>query len=421
MSDIDSVPLWLLITIAILALLGASFTTLVAAALTRITRSQAEDAEDEGKSRYLVSIVERRPAASTATNIVYTAFVVVFAALLAAIFARFVDTTWGVLGLVLLAALILIPLMRVFIPSSLGYKQPVKILSLVGGVLAFLTRLAAIFVRHREVTDETEKEAEDESQLQAMVERVAESNAIEESERSLLVSVFELSSTLVREVMVPRTDMITINSGQPLDKAVSLFVRSGYSRVPVIGDSVDDLLGVIYLKDVIRRTHRRSDTEGLTVDDVMRDPVFVPETLTVDVLLHKMQTESIHIALVVDEYGGIAGLVTIEDLLEELVGEMVDEHDRALPEVEDLGDGSYRLPARMSIDDVAELFDVKLDDDDVDTIGGLLTKSLGRVPITGTEATVQGLELKADRFEGRRKRLAWVVARKAEDEEDSNG
>nr|WP_275587066.1 hemolysin family protein [Arcanobacterium pluranimalium] len=216
--------------------------------------------------------------------------------------------------------------------------------------------------------------------------------------------------------MVPRTDMISIGEDESVDRAFSLFARSGFSRVPVIGDSVDDLRGVLYLKDAIRRVHHRVNPKEITVADVMRKPVFVPETKMVDALLHEMQANSVHIALVVDEYGGIAGLVTIEDLLEELVGEMVDEHDVAHPEVEALDDGTFRVPARLPIDDLGELFGLSIEDDDVDTAGGLLAKALGRVPITGSRTKVQGLELAADRFEGRRKRLATIIASLAPEE-----
>src|SRR5699024_3371081 len=131
--------------------------------------------------------------------------------------------------------------------------------------------------------------------------------------------------------------------------------RSGYSRIPVIEDTVDDVAGVLYVKDIMRRTHRRFDTDALTVGDVMREAVFVPEMKPVDDVLHDMQADAFHMALVVDEDGGIAGLVTIEDLLEELVGEMVDEHDHAAPEVEMLEEGVYRVPARLPIDELGEL------------------------------------------------------------------
>lgn len=216
---------------------------------------------------------------------------------------------------------------------------------------------------------------------------------------------------MVREVMVPRTDMITVHEDTLLESAQTLFVRSGYSRIPVVGDTVDDVAGVLYSKDIVRRTHRRLDTDDLTVKDVMREAVFVPEMKPVDDVLHDMQAKYFHMALVVDEYGGIAGLVTIEDVLEELVGEMVDEHDQAAPEIEQLDTGVFRVPARLPIDELGELFGLLIEDEDVDTAGGLLAKGLGQIPILGSETDILGLHLVADRFEGRRKRLASVIAR----------
>ena len=218
--------------------------------------------------------------------------------------------------------------------------------------------------------------------------------------------------------MVPRTDMITIQSGTALRKALSLFLRSGFSRVPVIAGDVDDIVGVVYFKDVVRATWDKPAALELPVDDLMREPEFVPESLAVDNLLRRMQDDVFHIAIVIDEYGGVAGLVTIEDALEEIVGELTDEHDRAEPEPEQLANGGYRVPARMAIDELGELFELELEDDDVETVAGLLAKALGRVPIPGATASAYGLVLEADRFEGRRRRLSSVIVRKAEDEDD---
>jgi CBS domain containing-hemolysin-like protein len=219
--------------------------------------------------------------------------------------------------------------------------------------------------------------------------------------------------------MVPRTDMVTIDADEPLGRAITLFTRSGYSRVPVIGESTDDLRGVLYLKDVMRRVHRRSDTAGLTVADVMREATFVPETKLVDDLMREMQADSVHIAMVVDEYGGIAGLVTIEDLLEELVGEMVDEHDRAEPEVEEIGNGTVRVPARLPIDELGDLFGLEIDDDDVDSAGGLLAKALGKVPLPGAAVDVLGIHLVAERAEGRRRRVSTLLASRIPEDDET--
>jgi CBS domain containing-hemolysin-like protein len=182
----------------------------------------------------------------------------------------------------------------------------------------------------------------------------------------------------------------------------------------VIDGDVDDIVGVLYFKDVVRETWDAPAALDGFVDAVMREPEFVPESLAVDDLLRRMQDDVFHIAVVVDEYGGVAGLVTIEDALEEIVGELTDEHDRAEPEPEPLAAGGYRVPARMALDELGELFDVEIDDDDIDTVAGLLSKALGRVPIPGATASVHGLVMSADRFEGRRRRLSSITVRPEE-------
>ncbi|MFD4183901.1 CBS domain-containing protein, partial [Rhodococcus sp. NPDC058514] len=181
-------------------------------------------------------------------------------------------------------------------------------------------------------------------------------------------------------------------------QATSLAVRSGHSRIPVIGENVDDVLGVVYLKDLVQKTYHDVDGgRGVTVAEVMRPPVFVPDSKPLDSLLAEMQRDRNHMALLVDEYGGIAGLVTIEDVIEEIVGEIADEYDVGeIAPVEVLGDGRYRLSARLPIEDLAELFDVEIDNDEVETVGGLLGYGLGRVPLPGSEVAAAGLRLRAE-------------------------
>ncbi|EYR63738.1 membrane protein, partial [Actinotalea ferrariae CF5-4] len=256
-------------------------------------------------------------------------------------------------------------------------------------------------------------------ELRDVVDRFDEARSIEEEDRALVRSVLELGDTRVRSVMVPRTEMIVLPAGTTVRKALSLFLRSGYSRVPVVGESVDDLVGILYLKDLLRHRHMTGrDVDDEPVEPLVRPPVFVPESKAVDDLLREMQSASSHIALVVDEYGGVAGLVTIEDALEEIVGELTDEHDRSGPEVEDLGDGTYRVPSRLPVDELGELFDLELTDDEVDTAGGLLAKALGKVPLAGSSAQVAGLAITAERVQGRRRQVATLLVRRAEPDDD---
>ena len=209
--------------------------------------------------------------------------------------------------------------------------------------------------------------------------------------------------------MVPRTDVVTIDADHTLGQAMALFLRSGNSRIPVIGEDADDIRGMLHLKDVTRALHHDGAATDTPVTEVMRDVRFVPESKSVATLLQELQRESTHVAVVVDEYGGTAGLVTLEDLIEEIVGEIYDEDDRPdRPEVEFVAPGVYSVDARMGIHDFREEFELpeEDEDDDVDTVGGLLAKELGRVPIQGSRVVVQGIELVADTLEPRRNRVA---------------
>ncbi|MFC8502733.1 hemolysin family protein [Pedococcus sp. NPDC057267] len=260
-----------------------------------------------------------------------------------------------------------------------------------------------------------------ESELRDLVDLAGESAVIEADERQMIHSVFELGDTVAREVMVPRTDMVTIDGEKSLRSAMSLFLRSGFSRIPVVGDGSDDILGLLYFKDVARRVNADPEAVTLPATAQMRPMHYVPESKPVDDLLREMQHDQSHFAVVVDEYGGTAGLVTIEDILEEIVGEIADEYDREAPGVEDLGDGTIRVPATMDIDDLADLFDVEIEEDEVDTVGGLIGKMIGRVPIVGSSCEVAGLRLTAERMAGRRHRIASVIVEPVRVEEGSAG
>lgn len=238
-----------------------------------------------------------------------------------------------------------------------------------------------------------------EIELREVVDLAQQSGVVADEERKMIQSVFELGDTPAREVMVPRTEMVWIESDKSAAQATSLAIRSGHSRMPVIGEDVDDVVGVIYLKDLVRRTYySASAARDITVAEVMRPAVFIPDSKPLDDLLREMQLDRIHIALLVDEYGATAGLVTIEDVLEEIVGEIADEYDtNEVAPVEVLGDKMFRVSARLPIEDVGELYDIELDDDiDVDTVGGLLALELGRVPLPGSEVVWNGLRLRAE-------------------------
>lgn len=255
------------------------------------------------------------------------------------------------------------------------------------------------------------------AELREMVDLAGADMVIEDDERQMIHSVFELGDTMAREVMVPRTDMVFIEQDKTLRQAMSLELRSGYSRIPVIGENADDVVGVVYLKDIISKifADREAETK-VTVDALMRPAFFVPDSKRVDDLLKDMQTARTHMAIVVDEYGGTAGLVTIEDVLEEIVGEIADEHDTGTPEVVHLEDGSIRVSSRIHIDDFADLIDVDLDSDEegVETLLGYMAKRLGRVPIPGAVVQVENWQLLAERAVGRRNKVGDIVLTRLE-------
>jgi CBS domain containing-hemolysin-like protein len=249
-----------------------------------------------------------------------------------------------------------------------------------------------------------------EVELRELVDMAEARGVVERGEREMIQSVFELGDTIAREVMVPRTDVVWIESTKTVPQALALALRSGFSRIPVVAENIDDVVGLVYLKDVIGRAQDPDRARQTKIDEVMRPATFVPESKPVDVLLREMQARNSHMAVVIDEYGGTAGLVTIEDILEEIVGEIRDEYDVERPPVEQLPDGSYRLTARLPVEDLGELFSVELPrGDDVETVGGLMAQLLGRVPIPGSVISAFGLQLTAENAGGRRNRIDTVL------------
>jgi len=259
-----------------------------------------------------------------------------------------------------------------------------------------------------------------EAELRALVDLAERDRLIEDDERQMIHSVFELGDTIVREVMVPRPDMVVVERSRTLRQAQSLALRSGFSRIPVIGENVDDVVGIVYLKDITRRVYEYREAEqSEKVEDVMRPATFVPDSKPVDELLRAMQAQRIHVAVVVDEYGGTAGLVTIEDILEEIVGEISDEYDTGRPEIEELEGGDVRVSARLHVDDFAEHFAITPEEseiEDVDSVGGLLAALLGMVPIAGSSARFHGLELTAESTAGRRNRIGTLLVHRLDGE-----
>jgi CBS domain containing-hemolysin-like protein len=412
----------LALAVVLLVVLAAALAA-AEASISRVTRLRAEQLVEDGRrgSASLLTVVSTSGpylSVSTFVRVVCESFAAVFVTIMS---TRAFDRQWVALGV---AAAVMVVASFVLVgvsPRTLG-RQHAEVVALASApVLLLLSRLLGPVARLLVAVGNAVTPGRgfrdgpfaNEAELRELLDLAGENAVIEADEQEMLHSVFELGDTIVREVMVPRTDMVTIEREKVLRQALSLFLRSGFSRIPVVGEGgADDVLGMLYLKDVTRRVFREAKAEqSVLVTDVMRPVLYVPESKPVDDLMREMQRDQTHVAIVIDEYGGTAGLVTIEDVIEEIVGEITDEYDREDAAVEVLDDGTVRVRSTLHVDELGELFDLDLDDEDVDTVGGLLSKALGRVPIPGAQAVVEGLELTAERPAGRRHRIATVVVR----------
>lgn len=365
-------------------------------------------------------LISDRYAASSACVFVRIFCNVLDGVLIASLASVFDSPLWLTVLLGVIAS-ILVAIVSLFVsPRTVGASQPVaklirlsRIVSIAIELNPFVRITNDVDISRKKHTDLSEDEALEDiqrDQAKASIDRLVEANDFDPEVSEMMRNVLTLSDTLTREIMVPRTDMICVKSDETLENFLKLCSRSGFSRVPVIGDSVDDLVGIAYLKDAVRATVFNHAASLRPVSTIIREPMFVPESKPVDDLFHEMQRIRQHVAVVVDEYGGIAGLVTIEDAIEQIVGELEDEHDRTQKaDPVEVSDGVWRMPARTPIADLEDLFEVHIDEDDVDTVFGLLTKLLGNVPIVGSSAVTRGLKLTAVDSAGRRKKVSTIL------------
>jgi CBS domain containing-hemolysin-like protein len=421
--------LWQLLAAAVLVVLAGVFTA-ADAAVGGFSKARAHELVGEGRagSRRLVDVLDDAPRHLN-TALLLRLFCETAAVVLVTLFvAEHVHDSWWVRVGISVGSMLLVSFVVVGVaPRTLGRQHdetvalwsalPLQALTSVLGPIPSLLILLGNAItpgrgfRHGPFSTETE--------LREMVDIAEASALIEEDERKMIHSVFELGDTTVREVMVPRGDVVYVEAHKNLRQALSLFLRSGFSRVPVIGENLDDVLGFAYLKDVVRRDFEAPEVEFTQpVSEIMRPVVWVPDSKPVDAQLREMQARRQHIAVVVDEYGGTAGLITIEDLLEEIVGEITDEYDEAAVEVESLDDGSVRVSSRYPIDDLDELFGFDVEEEDVDSVGGLMAKHLGKVPIPGSAVEAHGLRFEAEEAAGRRNQVSTVLIRRLDDRAD---
>ncbi|GAA3335097.1 hemolysin family protein [Curtobacterium sp. C1] len=401
------------------------------AALTVLSRADLDEiAKDSSRRRAIEAIADDVGAHVNALNFVRVLAETAAAVLVTIALVTVFDTWWVAL---IVSAAIMTAVSFVLVgssPRSVGRAHAERFIAatggLVRGVRIVLGPLAGLLVAIGDrVTPGRGRSAStvsSEEQLLSLVDEATESNVLEQDDRELIHSVFEFSDTLVREVMVPRTDMLTVDGDDTLAAGMEQFLVAGVSRMPVTGKDSDDVLGVLYLRDVSRALYERQGAGQEPVTTLLRPAEFVPESKHADDTLRHMQLAKNHLVLVVDEYGGVAGLVTMEDLIEELVGDISDEYDRTVVDRTEVEPGVWRIAARLPIDELGDLFGIELEDDDVDTAGGLLTKELGRLPVSGEQVSVSGLLLTADRVEGKRRHLVTVLAERTaalQDAEDA--
>ncbi|MFI6979375.1 hemolysin family protein [Embleya sp. NPDC050154] len=389
-------------------------------ALARISRVRAEELvrEERRGAKRLLTVVQDPARYLNLALLVRVACELSAAVLVTVVCMDDFAETWQAV-LVTIGIMVVVSYVAVGVsPRTVGRQHPVTVATMGAPVLFGLARVLGplpkllILLGNALTPGKGFREGPfaSEAELRAFVDLAEKDSLIEDDEREMLHSVLQLGDTIVREVMVPRPDMVFIERHKTLRQAMSLALRSGYSRIPVIGENEDDVVGIVFLKDLARRsTMGDPGWAKEDVDSIMRPATFVPDSKPADDLLREMQADRTHMVVVVDEYGGTAGLVTIEDILEEIVGEITDEYDTESAPVEQLPDGAFRVTARLPVDELGELFGLELDDEDVETVGGLLAKALGRVPIPGAAAVVEGLRLIAESPSGRRNRVGTIV------------
>ncbi len=425
------VDVWLLLAAAVLAFVAGLFSS-ADAALSSFSKARAEEMGSSGSTRLLVILADPPRYLNTALflrMLTETASVVLVTVVMLDLFVAGggagsgtspgMDKDRWLAVLASLAIMLVVSFVVIGVaPRTVGRQHAKRVALLSAGPLVAFTKVLGPLPRLLILVGNaitpgrgfSEGPFASEAELRELVDLAEASKVIESGERQMIHSVFELGDTLVREVMVPRTDVVFIERTKTIRQAMSLALRSGYSRIPVVGENLDDIVGFAYLKDLTKRVFDRHEAETTErVDSVMRSVLYIPDSKPIDALLREMQAERKHVGVVVDEYGGTAGLVTIEDLVEEIVGEITDEYDVARIDVERLEDGRVRVSSRYPVDDLEEVCGVAVEDDDVDSVGGLMAKHLGRVPIPGSVVEVQGLRLEAEAPAGRRNRIGTVL------------
>ena len=415
---------WLWVLVGVLVVLG-SVLSVAEVSITRMSKVRALALAEEGRrNAHTLVTIESDPPRYLNPIYLGVMFVQNGSAILVAILA---ERTFGSLGVGLIALLFTLGYFVIVEAASKTFGilhsdrtalALAPLVWLLGRLLSLPTR-ALIGLANVILPGKGLKQGPfvSEQEIRAMAEAGLEEGSIEQEETRLIHSIFEFGDTIVREVMVPRPDIMAIESDKSLRDVQALVLQHGYSRIPVFTDDLDDVLGIVYAKDVLKALHQGK--QDMPLREIVREAHFVPESKKVADLLREMQQEKFHIALVTDEYGSVSGLVTLEDLLEELVGEITDEYDREEPVLEQVADDIFRVDGKMAIDEVNEILDVELPDEEWDTVGGLMLGLMGSIPQEGEEVTFRNLSFTAEKVNGRRIAKILIERRPREEEAES--
>ncbi len=416
---------WILLAVAVVLFLISIVLAVAETAFVRMSRIRAMALEEDGRrgAARLVTMLEHPEQTLNVVLLVVLITQLTTATLVGVLLER----SFGALGVVVG---IFVQISAFFVlgevaPKTYAVQHTDKAALRVSGLLWALTRFpplhlgSAIFIKLANLVlpgkGLREGPFTSEEEIRTMADVAADELVIEREERQLIHSIFEFGDTLVREVMVPRTDMIAVEADGSIDEALATAIEHGFSRLPVFSENRDNIMGLVYLKDMVAA---RAGDEAVGVRSVMRTATFVPEQKHVAELLREMQTDQFHMAVVLDEYGGTSGIVTLEDLLEEIVGEIVDEYDVEEPRVERLDDATIRVAGATHVDEVAEELGVDLPDDEWDSVGGLVLNLLGHVPVAGESVSLRGLAFSVERVQ--RRRIVRVLIRRTEPMAESN-
>ncbi|HVM19639.1 MAG TPA: hemolysin family protein [Egibacteraceae bacterium] len=406
------------LTVALLLVVLSAFFGAAETALSRLSLNRAQKMVDAGQrgAERVVRLLEDPARTLNILALAVLALQVVAVAIIAVIADHYLDD-WGAVAVAAVTGTAVLFVGAEVAPKTLAVQRTemvaVRTARWVGLLVGPLSPIARLLIGAGNVIAPGKGLKQGpfvtEEEIREMIDVAESDEVIEETERAMIHSIFELGDTVVREIMVPRPDMVTVSVQDDLGTVLDTILRAGHSRIPVYGDERDTIVGLVYAKDVLGRLHTNGDEEG-PWDELLRPPTFVPELKPVDSLLREMQADKVHLAIVVDEYGATVGLVTIEDILEEIVGEIVDEYDREEKLVEPLGENVWRLDARVSVDELNEMLGTDLPNEEWDTLGGLLFGLLGHVPSPGERVEIEGIRLTAERIRGRR--IAKVLVKR---------